>query len=151
MKNKLHMIILSEDNVVVNEKEFDKLKTDLDDTKKKAKADYNFIYDKLILLNKGYKKIKADLDEKQKIIDEIAGLCSNCRNLSDAMEIAAGSKSDFVASVDGCQKCWVDKLESDNKDMKDILKEVILACSDRFASIKQRYLVIRIKALIGNK
>ena len=57
--------------------------------------------------------------EAENIVREIANLCPNCRNLSDAISIASGDKETSTNS--GCEKCWVDRLQNENKQIKEIL------------------------------
>ena len=65
--------------------------------------------------------LRAELKENQERLREIKNLCENCRSLSDAIYIAEGRINTSTQS--GCDKCWVEKLET----KLDKAKEEILS------------------------
>ena len=71
-----------------------------------------------------YKKIKEqeeELKNAKKIIQEIVGLCPNCRNLDDAMAIAGGAEG--TSTEEGCYKCEVERLDNENKKLKNVVNK----------------------------
>jgi len=48
-------------------------------------------------------------------------------------------------------RCVEVKLKDENERLKDLLEEVLLIYGNGFANLKQRYLVIRIKAIIEER
>ncbi len=78
----------------------------------KSKKNYNFV------INNGLCDpcIEARLAELKGVVRNIGNLCSNCNNLSDAQAIAYGSG---VAKKDGCDQCWIDKLQTHITELED--------------------------------
>ena len=56
---------------------------------------------------------------------EISNLCVNCRNLDDAQAIAFEGTDYTKSTESGCQKCWVDKLQVENKRLRDALEKML--------------------------
>jgi len=54
--------------------------------------------------------LQAELAKANEQLREIGDLCNNCRNLSDAQEIAYGKEDTSTES--GCDKCWVEQLQA---------------------------------------
>ncbi len=74
---------------------------------------YDGDYDMLLMLE----ALQAANERFKKRLDEIAGLCQNCRSLVDAIDIAQGREG--TSTVYGCDKCWVDELQAEIKALKD--------------------------------
>ncbi len=49
------------------------------------------------------------MSEAEDRLQRIADLCENCNSLDEAQQIARGGKHE---TVDGCDQCWVEDVES---------------------------------------
>ena len=58
-----------------------------------------------------FEHVQVELTTANEQLREIGALCNNCRNLSDAQEIAYGKEDTSTES--GCDKCWVEQLQAE--------------------------------------
>jgi hypothetical protein len=68
--------------------------------------------------------LQQRLDVAEKGLREVGDLCSNCNGLDDAQAIAYGHGA---VKKDGCDQCWIDRLEDKNSGLQQAHDKAVQA------------------------